>query len=102
MQLVNSRQHTLGAFHTLPLLGPRMRPQLRFHHLCQHTIIIKRPVHVNQHTLVLFLATPLLRPPDASARRRRRPPQQEYIRHLIFERLGEGEKICLAVHSSVI
>jgi regulator of nonsense transcripts 2 len=30
-------------------------------------------------------------PPDkAAARRRRRPPQQEYIRHLLFERLSDG------------
>jgi hypothetical protein len=30
------------------------------------------------------------RPPDAAGKRRRRPPLQEYIRHLIFERLAQG------------
>jgi hypothetical protein len=30
------------------------------------------------------------RPPDGAGKRRRRPALQEYIRHLIFERLGQG------------
>ncbi|KIY94933.1 putative Regulator of nonsense transcripts 2 [Monoraphidium neglectum] len=44
----------------------------------------------SRHAAAVDAAYFACRPPDAAARRRRRPPLQEYIRHLIFERLGQG------------
>jgi hypothetical protein len=66
----------------LPAGRPACRPCRAMHPAARNSLLTLLRPHARSPELP--------RPPDAAARRRRRPPLQEYIRHLIFERLGQG------------